>query len=193
MSKATAIITFTIGAAIGATTAWYITKKRYEQIAQEEIDSVKDTFSKLYKREEDDVTSEETSDDSDEEEDEGLSVMEYAVKLRQEGYTNTDVGRQNKPVADAPYVIPPESFDELEGYSVRSLTYYSDNVLADDDDRIVEDVEALVGSDSLNHFGEYEDDSVFVRNDRLKCDFEILYDNRKYADVLKKEPYKAEV
>lgn len=32
-------------------------------------------------------------------------------------------------------------------------------------------------------------DSVFVRNDRLKADYEILADPRSYADVLREKPY----
>ena len=31
-------------------------------------------------------------------------------------------------------------------------------------------------------------DSVFVRNDRLKCDYEILRDNRSYSDVTGRYP-----
>ena len=69
-----------------------------------------------------------------------------------------------------PYVIAPEEFGEEYEYDTISLTYYSDRVLTDDDDEIVEDVEDVVGFESLESFGEYEDDSVFVRNDRLKCD-----------------------
>ena len=46
-----------------------------------------------------------------------------------------------------------------------------------------------IGKDSLTHFGEYEDDSVFVRNDRLKADYEILMDQRTYAEVLQEKPY----
>lgn len=198
MSKATAVIAFVIGAAGGAAAAWYITKTKYEQIAQEEIDSVKETFSKLYKRnEETEEASSEAEESTDEEEEEPskpLSVMEYAIKLRDEGYAREEVKEET---ADLPYVIAPESFDEMEGYTVMSFTYYADKVLTDDRDRAVEDLESVVGfsspEDLESHFGEHEDDSIFVRNDRLKCDIEILYDTRKYADVLAKEPYKAGV
>lgn len=88
-------------------------------------------------------------------------------------------------MGDKPYVIPPEDFGEKDDYSTESLVYFKDGVLADDMDHRIEDVEAMVGVESLNHFGEYEDDSVFVRNDRLKIDFEILLDERVYADVPK--------
>ena len=51
----------------------------------------------------------------------------------------------------------------------------------------------VVGLESLAHFGEYEDDSVFVRNDRLKCDYEILLDQRTCSDVIKQRPHQTEV
>ena len=85
---------------------------------------------------------------------------------------------------DRPYVISPDEFGELDDYDLISLTYYADEVLADDIDEIVEDVDDVVGLDSLTHFGEYEPDSVFVRNDRLKADYEILLDERTYPEAI---------
>ena len=86
-------------------------------------------------------------------------------------------------ITDGPYVISPDEFGNEFDYEEVSLTYYADGVLTDDQDNIIEDVEGLVGLDSLNHFGEYEDDSVFVRNDALQTDYEILADLRNYSDV----------
>ena len=85
------------------------------------------------------------------------------------------------------YVIPPESFGEV-GYEEVSLTYYADGTLAYDDDSIVRNVDKVVGVGSLNTFGEYEDDSVFVRDDEHKIDYEILRDTRSYATVVGSEP-----
>lgn len=96
-------------------------------------------------------------------------------------------------MSNKPYVISPEEFGEGEEYEKISLTYYADQVLADENDELVEDVEGAVGFESLTHFGEYEDDSVFVRNDRLKCDYEILLDQRTYSDVVKTRPHQMEV
>ena len=45
-----------------------------------------------------------------------------------------------------------------------------------------DEIEECVGLDSLTHFGEYEEDSVFVRNDNLKIDYEILRDEDDYYD-----------
>ena len=56
----------------------------------------------------------------------------------------------------------------------------------------VEDVDNVVGEESLNCFGKYEDDSVFVRNDVLKADYEILLDERNYSDVVNKVQNRAD-
>ena len=85
------------------------------------------------------------------------------------------------------HVIPPESYGEL-GYEEVSLTYYADDVLAYDDDSVIRDVNKVVGKGSLNTFGEYEDDSVFVRDDDKKIDYEILRDMRRYSDVVGDDP-----
>lgn len=53
----------------------------------------------------------------------------------------------------------------------------------DEDGFIIKNVEEWVGKGSLDTFGEYEDDSVFVRNEELKMDIEILRDVRNYSDV----------
>lgn len=92
-------------------------------------------------------------------------------------------------VADSPYVISPSEFGETD-FEEESLTWYSDGVLTDDYDEKIEDVEGMVGSDSLKRFEEYDDcDVVYVRNERLRCDYEITRDLRKYSDVLEEKPY----
>ncbi len=91
---------------------------------------------------------------------------------------------------EKPYVISPDVFGDADGYDVVSLNYYADGVLTDDWGDIIGNVDDIVGEESLTHFGEYENDSVFVRNDRLKTDYEILKDERNFSDI--KNPYEME-
>ena len=91
---------------------------------------------------------------------------------------------RRKNADEIPYVIPPDEFGEV-GYEQIELTYYDDGVLADDDDEIIDDPEAVVGPYALTSFGKYEDDAVFVRNDARRCDYEILADHRNYDDVVR--------
>lgn len=183
--------TFTLGVSVGATSAWFLLKTKYERIAQEEIDSVKEVFSKRNKENAEFLNdTAKTLSEMSEQNDEQLSekserLVDYTKMCKSLGYTSEVKGGEN--MNDHPYVISPDEFDEL-GYETVSLTYYADGVLTDTFDDIIEDMEYIVGEDSVNHFGEYEEDSVFVRNDALKTDYEILRDPRNYSDVVGSSP-----
>lgn len=195
MNKATGLFIFVMGVAVGSVATWQYTKKFYEQRAQEEIDSVKEVFLKrspdkniLNVVEDDSVPEKETArvDRFEEKPD----ISQYAKILECEKYITDD---KSPTTESKPYVISPEEFGEFGEYEQISLTYYADQVLADDNDERIKDVDDVVGVESLTHFGEYEDDSVFVRNDRLKCDYEILMDTRTYSEILKGRPHQREV
>lgn len=169
------VLWFTAGAIVGAAVTCNYFKTKYERIAQEEIDSVKRAFSEPTTAEE--VTDEPAKD---------VIVLAQDI-IRQHGYSSVEepaepIRKEVKGV-HRPYVISPADFDTIDEYETFSLIYYEDHILADEAGNVVEDVDAMVGRDSLNHFGEYEDDSVHVRNDALQCDFEILRDLRNYSDV----------
>lgn len=194
MSKTT-FIAFVMGAATGAVGAWYYAKKKYERIAQEEIDSVKETYSKK------DTATRAVDSDSEEHVKPDVlvdkpDIMKFAARLRDEGYneySSQGSKKQDETPGDRPYVISPDEFGEYDDYTKISLMYYEDQILADEMDQPVENVEEIIGFDSLNHFGEYEDDSVFVRNDARKCDYEILRSLRRYSEVIREKPYRADV
>lgn len=189
MGKLTGFVIFLTGAAIGSAATWYLVKDKYEKKAQADIESVKSKFT--YKKEESAKKSEPEKEAIKEVTTEKPNIAEYAKMLSKEGYTDYSVSekREEKGETPKPYVISPDQFREFDDYDVISLTYYADHILADDNDEIVEDVEDVVGFESLGHFGEYEDDSVYVRNERLKVDYEILLDQRRYTEVIQSKPY----
>ena len=183
MSK-TGFAMFLAGATVGAAATWLCLRRYYEQITQEEIDSVKAAFAERKP-----VIANIAKLKPD--------LGNYAAKLQEEGYTNyTEHSKKNteekkdEPMPNEPYVISPDDYGENDNYTQISLVYYAgDGVLADDEDEVVEDIEDTVGEDFAEHFGEYEDDSVFIRNDRLRCDYEILRDNRSFSDVAEGSNY----
>lgn len=194
MSKFSNIIIFTLGFGIGSVATWFSVKKKYEQIAQEEIDSIKEAFLKKGKKLGKEIDEAHEKLKENEEIDYATIANIYARNQDNREFVDYAAISSNKPEKeeikmDKPYVISPDEFGEKDGYEKISLSYYNDQILADEDDVAVDNVEETVGFDSLNHFGEYEDDSVFVRNDRLKCDYEILIDQRKYSDVIANKPY----
>lgn len=191
------VLYFAVGAALGSAATYYVVKRKYEELAnqeriereeyykqKEELIDLGESMSQGFtdglkglgkdpdtKAKYEEITSTYTS----QEDAKGDDILKYYRERVKEHEKEREKEEEN--VGERPYVISPEEFGEV-GYKTVSLTYYANGVLADEHDKeIGEDgIERLVGMESLNHFGEYEDDSVFVRNDKLHTDFEILKD-----------------
>ena len=161
-------IAFAVGAAIGAAVTWKFVKTKYERIANEEIESVKETFYRLEWEEK------QTNDDI-------LEKYGYVIP-EDEDEDEDEEEKEEDCMEDKPYVIEPAEFGECDGYQETTLHYYTDGILTDEDDNVIDNVDEIVGVESLSHFGEYEPDSVYVRNDTKKTDYEILMDYRDYYD-----------
>lgn len=184
----TGFVMFLVGATAGSVATWLCLKRYYERITQEEIDSVKAAFVERKPAITNIAKSEKQEENQHKVDISNLKpdLVNYKAKLQEEGYTNyTEHSKKNtEEKRDEPYVISPDDYGEDDNYTQISLVYYAgDGVLTDDEDEIIEYIRDTVGEDFAEHFGEYEDDSVFIRNDLLKCDYEILRDNRSYADV----------
>lgn len=87
---------------------------------------------------------------------------------------------------DYPYVLTNEEFLAGEkDYPQTTLTYYEgDDVLTDERDQPINDTDGTVGNPNLLKFGYGSKDNniVFVRNDRLTLEFEIVRSQGKYAE-----------
>jgi hypothetical protein len=171
-------VTFALGAAAGSVAAWSFLKARYAQLAEEEIEEVREYYRKKEENVESNVNEEQpapSEEDSDE------IIYRRLVNAR---YTEQEGGSEME-AAPHVHVITPEEFAADDEYQTESLTLYACGTLTDDFDNPIEDIPAMVG-DALDHFGEYEDDSVFVRNDRYKCNYEILKDVRTFEEAKNK-------
>lgn len=183
--KNTAI--FICGFGLGCVITHEVIKSKYESIAKEEIESVKEVFKRRTKKEKSKVSN---FDDA----------LRVANKVLNEDEVNKQYdsfvsklgynGEEEEEMVDRPYVISPEEVGDCD-YEMIALTYSDDGILLDDLDEIVDDVDVTVGVESLNHFGEYEEDSVYVRNDRLRVDYEILRDDRTHNEIVR-QPHRME-
>lgn len=192
-SKVTFIIGTIVGAGIGVAGTYSYFKDKYEKLAEEDFNSRR-VFDEDKKDESEEPVAEKTADSRTVDK---PSIAEYAARLQKEGYVNysdmQDKKQKQEIAVDRPYVIQPSDFGEYEDYEKISLTYTADGVLLDDMNEIVDDIEETVGEDSLEHFGEYEDDSVYVRNDAKKCDYEILLDQRNHQEIFETQPHRTEM
>lgn len=170
---------FIIGAAIGSFATWKLVKDAYEKKYQEEVDKAYEEIS-----ERKNVISKdgETDETVDEDKETNETIIEKNGYNSDEEKGNNDMNN-----SDRPYVITPKDFEfDKDEYDKISLVYYADGILADTYDEVIDYIDETVGVESLNHFGEYETDTVYVRNDAFGADFEITLDLRTFEEVLKK-------
>ena len=161
---------FSAGVAVGVAASWNYLKKKHEYLIQKEKDEIKEAFSKKDKHEEPDV-------DPEAEKKKYISLVdEYGAEFDEED------------VASFIRIIPPEELGNIEDYDTTSFYYTSDGILIDLHNVIVDDPEEIVGCGFEEHFGEYEDNSVCIRNYKLKCDYEILLEERTYYEITKATP-----
>lgn len=182
------LLMFTSGAIVGSIVTWKVVSAKYDILVQEEINSVKESLGYFDRSEKESVESEEDGEKEEPTEEPASDAREEIKRIvSEQGYDYTAYSKKeegaDEDMANKPYVISPEEFGELD-YKIKSLTYYNDGVLVTEMGKVIHDVDKLVGKESLDTFGQYEDDSVFVRNDRIKTDFEILADERNYNDTI---------
>lgn len=217
-NKVFSVIMFTAGAVIGSAVTWKFIKTKYEQIAQEEIDSVKDEYRSLMQSMKEKLkdsvnTTDETpeSEECDDYHDDQkyapneVEMVEYhKLTNKYHKSDNEAVNKDNEnneeggngdvdddlgfPYINGPYVISADEFNSSPpGYNAQPLDYFTDGVLADGWG-VVLDIEETIGEDALNHFGEEQDDIVYVRNDRNEIDYEVTRDPRTYEETRRMNP-----
>lgn len=188
---------FSIGAAIGSVITWKICKDKYEKIANEEINQMRETYLEKKKyltvpR----IEKEEEAVEPEKKPEPVVDLSKYAARLVEMGYGSTEEiakGESKKMTDNEPYVIEPGEFGQKDGYDEVTLFYFSDGTLTDENFAPILDIDDAVGLESLEHLGESdEDDSVYVRNDAEQTDYEIIYDFRIYSEVVRHDPYAAE-
>ena len=151
------LLCFVTGAAIGSVVTWKLIEKKYKE--------PKETVEDIVTAEGYSIENEEETEEDDE--------SNYTVDV--------DPGVE----VIVPYVITPEQFGEYNEYGTKTLTYYADNVLTDEIDNPItsDEMITMIGPDALDHFGEYEDDSVYIRDEINEMDYEILKSEKKFSEI----------
>lgn len=81
-----------------------------------------------------------------------------------------------------PYVLHKDEFySEESGYSQQTLTYYAgDDILVDQESAPIYNYTSILGELKFGH-GSDDADTFYVRNDKLKAEFEVCRDGGLYA------------
>lgn len=200
------VIIFILGAAAGSLLTWKIVENKYKKLADEEIQSVIDKFKE---REEAERTIEKVETYTEKIENPTVEVVEeapraiekytkfteklgYEIDIKEEDgviLTEDEDGSiflEPKQEFVAPYVISPEEFGEFEYYETKTWTYYADMIITSEDGFIVDNPKIYIG-DAIEHIGEFEDDSVHVRNENEECDYEIIKVEVTFEEINRRE------
>lgn len=90
--------------------------------------------------------------------------------------------------SDEPYIITYEEYNAGEKeYTTSNLTWYiNDGMLADSTNDVVDEIDSVVGDENLQKFGygSRNNNIVYVRNDRLELDMEILMSDASFIEVI---------
>lgn len=93
--------------------------------------------------------------------------------------------------APPPYVLETDDassaawkFTNEERYFDKvTLFLYDDGVLCSDQNEIITNIGATIGHEALDRIGEYEPDVVYVRNEQISTDFEVIRQYRDFASM----------
>lgn len=215
--------------ASGIGIGFFVGKKYYEvyyaTLAQEEIDSVKETFSSRHFKPtegivniaeadtENGITSEEYEEVNKKEQKKRTnknpltrsSLDENPYEQAKKNYNLVRIDSDDEPVetdeplTDAagmteqdmkmpkvdrtvPYIIDAREFmEEYPHHDKLSLYYYRDDeVLCDEHEEAINDIEGIIGYDAQNALS--NETTVWVRNEPLTIDYEIIAVNKSYAE-----------
>lgn len=109
-------------------------------------------------------------------------IKEKLEELKKDDKSRFDDEQEDDVDMFGPQIIEPQELWELD-YPMLTLIYYEeDHVLTDDRNKIIANAEELVGHDFAKHFGEYEEDTVYIRNNKVKVYYEILRDYGSYSE-----------
>ena len=197
--RASNIVWFAVGGGVGSLLTWYFLKDKYAKQAQEEIDSVIETFNRdkeRIKKRNEELKAEQGKSYRDAK---AKETQEYADLNSKYGYSDISTAKTNRwkdsnKDPRVPYIISPMDYEDeaYSHYESVELTYYADGVLANSrDERItIQESYESIGPDIFrsvrDHFGEYDDDPdiVYVRNESNFVHYVITRDRRTYAQVV---------
>lgn len=188
------IVSFVIGGGIGSFITYFIIKNKCDKEKQDEINEIRNLYIYNVKFLLDKIDKEKSSDNLDNSERTLNTNSESEVKKILHHYNEEDdsdfneyidkVSNYNpndiRPTSEEIKQITEDEFGEEFDYDTITLYYYSDGILADSNDNIIDNANTIL----LPNFEKrFENDVLFIRNHRLQSDFEILkMSNKTYSE-----------
>ena len=183
--KLIAAAIFILGATTGVALSSVYYKKKYEDMMAEEIESINE-FGRIHRERIEKVEAENASLKTKVrgwQEERVVNMRDYTSKAREYGEPSPP-----EDPAEVPYPINFEDFNGNESYEKACLTYYEpDDQLVDEDEELIPDIETYVCLDFARYFDDPDSDdpnTIYIRNEKLRMDFEITRMHVSYAEMM---------
>ena len=177
---------FTSGLVVGAVGTWLIVKEKYRAKAEEEIASVKETFTRInkeaiekaaiaknkpdlsiYTQALENARASQAEEDEDEEEEETQEVVEV---------------REERPTG--PYIISTNEFaSDLNGYTKITFFRFTDDIYTDETYEQVNPI-SYIGREMVNYIRSCKEDEVCIRNDSIRVDVDVALEDRTFKEYM---------
>lgn len=208
------VVIFAAGLFLGSFSTYQFTKDKMEKQVEEELDSIREVYGKHFgsdakvtegryttKPGNIDIRDHASTLPNIHEESTFISSdMDMINAAKKEGrtaynqivkaYQNTESGDPRPELSriPEPYVIDTMKFSE-ENHEFDKLTIYyyaGDDTLVDEGEEIIVDVRMTIGDQALDNFGNgsVNQDIVYVRNERLSIDYEVVRVETSYSETV---------
>lgn len=172
---------------------YILAKKKYSLLADKEVENVKTKLQEYYEgKQENKQPVEEPKTECKKEEPKIATKDGSVVKnpKTEDQYVNyskqyvtdtverklearEEVSKNERP-SGLPYVISASEY-ENSNFIAKSLYYYTEEgILTDSDGRHIDEKSDLIGDDALELLAKGSEDIVYVRNERIEADFEVI-------------------
>ena len=183
---------FSAGISIGGLISYVITKDKYETIMNKEIEEIRKYYKDKYEniKEDDEEKIKEKGDYRE-------IVREYVSNhvIEEEDCTCDDEEDNHYTIMESRDLTNGVDFDESKKieswefgeqplYETETIILYSDGVATNDLGDVIDNLEEIMGVDQYREFKESSDESIFIRNDLLRMDYEIVKDDWRYEDLI---------
>lgn len=184
---------FAAGVAIGSVATWLAVKKKYADLAQEEIDSVKDIYAKINQEAIDKAAAAKNKPD--------ISIYTQAVMANEPEQEETEQIDTSEDYEEYPiiekvmYEIEPGEFASYDNYNTKiSILYFEDNVFTDERydkidprDYFSKKTVLLEGGDpvdTIDYIHRMVKDEICIRDTELGLDIDVYTQGRDYSDFM---------
>lgn len=182
-----------VGAACGAVVGWQMSKRKLEETIAVDQQKIWDEAKEYYESKSEKSSEEKTEETKPEKSGvpkhlgEKGPISEYEKHIKEHKYdTRSDniPDRTNMKALEkrnaAIKLLSDEEYAMIsdEEYDMVTFTYYDNDILTDERGSVLDNYEAMIGSEWLDKFN--ETGSVYILNERLKICYEIIRDLNDY-------------